>query len=252
MFSRVLRIGTLAKAFAIRNSSTILTVGSSAGVAVTAYLAFKAGAKANEEIAVKEDYGEEVTKKDKAKVIAKKSIAPAIAGGLTIGMIIASGIINIKRQKALSAALALSTEAMATYKDKVVETLGEKKEADIRSKIVEDEIRKNPPNETTVYNTGTGDQLFRDGNAYFRASAEWVRKKQNEANQWYTTGEDFISVNEWYGLIGLEPDDKMEGLGWNIDERINFDFVAAMTPGGEACLAIVYDIYPRNDYGSLH
>ena len=133
MLSKLLKsVKAVAKAtpkFCAKNSTTLLMIGASVGVAGTGYLAFSSGVKTGRALQAAEtlysDEPVELTRKEKAKIAWTASkgtiIGAATTGALTIGQIISSGIIDIRRQKALSTALALSTEAARTYKDKVIE-----------------------------------------------------------------------------------------------------------------------------------
>lgn len=238
-----------------KHSTSILTVCSTVGVAATGYLGYKAGKKATEKIIAKtNEKGEELTKKEKAKEIAKSVAPAAIVGGLTIGMIISSNIINIRRQRALSSALALSSEALATYKDKVVETLGEKKEAEMRGEIARDEVARDDPKEEIIFSTNEGDTLFKDriSGRYFRSDIDFIRKQQVKINRWLAAGEDWVSVNDWYDMIGLPSLEDLEDLGWNVEEGLEFEFNSCIAPSTEPCIVIDYDISPRFDYRNLH
>lgn len=254
MVTRLMRYGALAKAGAIKHSTGLLVFGTCVGLSVSGYLWFRAGMKTTVKLSEREDEkGEELTKKEKAKVIARESIAPATVSALTLGMVIASGIISIKKQKALSAALALSTEAMSTYRDKVVETLGEKKEAEMRGDIARDELRNDIFDEDDVYNTGTGNTLFKDGisKQKFRASIDHVREQQLQIVKWYGS-EDFISVNEWYGYLGIEQmDDIHDYIGWSSDHWLDFELIATKTQNGTPCLMLDYTKSPPSAHPDL-
>lgn len=263
MLSKLLKsVKAVAKAtpkFCAKNSTTLLMIGASVGVVGTGYLAFSSGVKTGRALQAAEtlysDEPVELTRKEKAKIAWTASkgtiIGAATTGALTIGQIISSGIIDIRRQKALSTALALSTEAARTYKDKVIETLGEKKEAELRSKVAQDEEDKDPIGDSYIIETGKGSTLYKDGitKRYFRSDPEWIRKAQEDANGWYLAGEDFISINEWYSMLGLEECEDLDELGWNVDETIKFDIVwICVGDDHEPCGVINYDVSPRYMY----
>lgn len=263
MLSKILKsVKAVAKAtpkFCAKNSTTLLMIGASVGVAGTGYLAFSSGVKTGRALQAAEtlysDEPVELTRKEKAKIAWTASkgtiIGAATVGALTIAQIVSSGIIDIRRQKALSTALALSTEAARTYKDKVIETLGEKKEAEIHSNIAQEEEDKDPIGDKYIIDTGHGNVLYKDGitKRYFRSDPEWIRKAQEEANNWYLAGEDFISINEWYSLLNIEECEDLDDLGWNVDEAIKFDVDwICVGDDHEPCGVIRYHIEPRYQY----
>ena len=259
MIEKLLGIGKGVMKCCSKHSTVICMVGATAGVIGTSALAFKAGVKTGRAIGdIEWEEETELTFKEKAKVAwgeAKGTIISAGAvGGLTIGMIIASGIIDIKRQKALSTGMLFYKEALDTYKESAKEVVGEKKEGEIRSKVAEKVARDDKPDEEIIFSTGEGDTLFKDriSGRYFRADAEWLRQRQNEANMWFLAGEDFISINEWYSLIGLEQLPDLEDMGWNVEETINFELNAGIGPNSEPYILIDYDISPRYDWGRYH
>lgn len=242
------------KDFAIKHSAEILSGAACVGVAVTGYLAFKAGFDTSADLA---EMPEDISGKEKAKVVIKNSWEAAAVGGLTWGTIIASGIIAFKRNKALAAvttAYMTTSEMFNTYRRHAIERLGEKKEGEMRGEIAEELVTHDPPSETVIFNTGRGNYLFKDriSGRYFRSDIDYIRKQEVVINQWLAAGEDWVSLNDWYGLIGLESLEDLEDLGWNVEEGVHFEWDSCISPDNEPCMVINYDISPRYDFRSLH
>lgn len=245
-----------AKTFAVKNAPTILTVAASAGVVAVGYLAAKEGISVGRKLDDLEEYSiDEPTTKEKAEVIVKGFAPAAAVGAVTIAAIISSNVINIRRQKQLATCYAMAREALDVYKSKVIEKLGEKKEAELRGEIAEDYIHETPPSSCVVHSTGHGDVLFMDrvSGRYFRSNIDYIRKQQLEINRWLSSGcEEFVSVNDWYGLLGLPELPDLEELGWSINDGVNFEFNHGLTDDNEPCCVIDYSIGPRYDFRTLY
>lgn len=169
--------------------------------------------------------------------------AACVVGGSTI---------SAKRSAALATAYALSEGTLKEYKDKVVETIGEKKEKEVRDAIAKDRIEKNPVVSDKVFNTGKGNTLCYDGfsgvGGYFRSDIEVIRKAVNEVNRRLLL-DNYISLNDFYEEIGLEPTKLGYTLGWNIEQSlIEVDFSSQLTPDKEPCLVIDFKNPPVYDY----
>ena len=61
--------------------------------------------------------------------------------------------------------------------------------------------------------------------------------------------EMYISLNEFYYEIGLNPISIGDDLGWNIDHGyIELSFSSQLTDDGNPCLVIDYQVTPRYEY----
>lgn len=234
--------------FCSKNASTLLTVGACAGVAATGYFAFRSGVKTISDLQDMEieRAGGDITPKDKAMVIVKDCAVPAAVGGLTMAMIISSRIIDIRRAKAMAASYAILAEAHETMRRKAIETIGEHKMDEVRGKIAEEEF-KDCDGEVQAQNTQGGNFLFKDEltKVYLRADADYIRKQQNKVNAFYTQGENFVTVGEWYSYIGLEsPGEPIAELGWPASCGIKFDLASCICPNGEPGYYIIYEVPP--------
>ena len=242
------------KSFASNHSEVILSGVAILGVAATGYFAFKAGFDTSVDLSEID----EPTGKEKAKVVLKNSWPAIATGGLTWGVIVTSGVISFRRNKALNAvttAYAATSEMFNTYRRHAIERLGEKKEAEMRGEIAGENVANDPPSEEVIFNTGHGNYLFKDriSGRYFRSSIDYVRKQQIEINNWLSSGcEEFVSVNEWFDLLGLESLEDLADLGWNVDTGVHFEFDSCLSPDNEPCIVISYDVGPRFDFRTLH
>ena len=90
-----------------------------------------------------------------------KCYAPAaITGAVSVACLIGSNSVNAKRNAALATAYKLSETAFTEYREKVIETIGDKKEKTVRDKVSEKQLADNPVSKTEVIMTGKGQTLF--------------------------------------------------------------------------------------------
>ena len=238
-----------------KHSPEILIGIGVAGFITTTVLAVKATPKALDLIARADDekfdngHGEHLTKIEVIKVAWKPYIPVAVTGVVSIACVIGANSVNSKRNAALATAYQLSTAALNEYKDKVIETIGEKKEQTIREKISKDRIEQNPVANNTVYVTGDGDSLFLEpiSKRYFKSDIERVRSVINTLNEiMYNDPFGNISLSDFYDDIGLERTDISDDIGWNIaNGSIKVEFHPAMSDNGKPCLALYYTTAPN-------
>ena len=236
--------------FCQKNASTILSIAAAGGVIATGYLGVKAGMDIAYDIS---DAGgpEDVAPKEKAKIILKDA-APSIAvGGLTIAAIISSRVIDIRRARAMAASYALLAESSEVYRRKVIEKLGEKKDNEVLGEIAEEEFKDvTDGKDIQAIQTLGGQYLFKDEvtKQYFRADVDFVRKMQNKVNKFYGQGENFVTISDWLGYLGLEePIYPLGTLGWPASCGIEFDLPAVICPNGEPGYLVKYKYEPMTE-----
>lgn len=197
-----------------------------------------------------EEKGQPLTKKEIIKIGWKPYLPSMLMGGASICCVIGATAINRKRTAALSAAYAISENALLRYRDKVIETLGEKEDKKIRQKISEDDVKNDKPEKDHIIITSKGNTLCKDSisGRYFRSDVDKIRKVINELNR-EITHQNYISLNKLYENLGLTPIKNGDNLGWNIDDgliEINFD--ACLTEDEEPCIVVDYDRLPKSNY----
>lgn len=121
---------------------------------------------------------------DTIKVAWKPYIPAVITGTLSMACLIGASSVNIRRNAALATAYSLSETALRDYREKVVETIGEKKEQVIREHVAQKKVDENPMKSATVMVTGGGQVLFLEpvSMRYFRSDVQTVRKVVNDLN----------------------------------------------------------------------
>lgn len=248
--------------FVSKHAPTILTVMGATGVVTTAVMASKATLESKDDVfdeierRGRANYKEvALTKKEIVKLCWRNYIPTFIMGGSTIACIIGANTISTKRQLALASAYTLAEESLRDYERQVRETLGEKKAAAIRESIDKKKIEQNQPSEDKVIITGAGDCLCYDTytGRYFKSDIEKIKRAENELNK-RLLSEMFISLNEFYYAIGLDPVQAGNEMGWNVNEEGLIDVryssqIADYNGHEEPCLVISYIIGPRFNFG---
>ena len=237
-----------------KHSPEILTGVGIAGMITTVVFAVKATPKAMELIKEAEkDKKESLTATEKVKVAWRPYIPTAISGSMSIACVVGANSVNAKRNAALTAAYTLSETALKEYKSKVIETIGEKKEKVIKDKVAKDKVDKNPVSKTEVIVTEKGNTLCYDAisGRYFKSDIETIKKAANELNR-RMISEMYISLNEFFGEIGLKETKLGDELGWNLDDGlIELDFSSQIADDGTPCIVVDYLIAPRYDFEKL-
>ena len=243
-----------------KNSPAILVVLGLAGMATTVVMACKATPKAKDildDLHEQQAELEEEVSKPKQAFIEAKAVTPVylpaiLMGGLSTACILGSYSISVKRTAALATAYDISQRTLRTYQEKVIETIGEKKEEKIRDEIAKDKVQNNPPIQEEVINTGTGDMLCLDSltGRYFRSNIDNIRKAESLLNRRLYT-EMWVSLNEFYDELSLPHCGVGDDIGWNVDCGIDFSFSSQLTQENQPCLVVEYDISPRYDYRNL-
>lgn len=221
------------------NSPEILTALSVSGVVGTAYLTAKASFQAK---GLLESQAPDLSIKERTKIVWKCYIPAGLSGAFTIGCIIGASNANGRRTTAAVTAYSLTEKAFSEYKEKVVEELGKGKDQKIRDEIAQDKVNKKPPTSQEVIIVGPGHVLCCElfTRRYFRSDMELLRKAQNIINS-RVVSDLYVSLDEFYDLVGLEGTSNSDKIGWNSDKLMELQFSTCLSEGGEPCLAFDYN-----------
>jgi hypothetical protein len=226
----------------------------SGGTAIA--LAVEATPKALKRIEVEkqERQVEKLTPLDTVKVTWPCYVPSVVAFTFAAGCAIGSHSVHAKRNAALATAYKISETALVEYRDKVVETFGEKKEQTVRDKVAQEQVAKNPIDPQDVIDTGKGTTLFLDplSKRYFKSDIEFIRRVENKLNKKMMQSIcGSTSVNGFYLELGLEPVDDSVGdmLGWNAEHQIDLDIRPAWANHErDSCLVIGHYNPPKYGY----
>ena len=238
------------------HSPEILTGIGIAGMVTTTVLAVKSTPKALRLIEAKKEAleVEKLTPVETVKAAWLPYIPAAGTGGISVACLVGASSVNASRNAALAAAYNISATALADYKEKVIETIGEKKEKVVRDKVAEEQLKKAPADaNTTIFVTGSGKTRCFDTitKQRFTSDIESIKKSVNELNRRMINGEDYISLNEFYYEIGLDEVAIGDELGWNVTRGlIEVDFSAQLDADGTPCIVLDYKVIPKRGYSS--
>ena len=217
-----------------KHSPEILTGLGITGMITTTILAVKATPKALQLIEIRNQ--EELRKNEDfirlgawetVKTAWKPYIPAASLCVASTACLIGASAVNAKRNAALATAYAISERTLVRYRDKVIETIGEKKEKEIKEKISQDEVNNKKISDTQVIITG---------------------KAVNEINR-QMTYQHYVSLNDFYYELGLDGIKTGSLLGWNLDDGlVKLDHSACLAEDGTPCHYIDFEVLPKYDY----
>jgi len=225
-----------AEKFVTNNSPGILTGLGVTGVVTTAVLATRAGylvgmdasTQYHEALLEGEPLPEHLLERKHIVKTYWKSFVPAASVGVvTVASVIMANQIGARRAAAITAAFKLSEQLSDEYKTSVVKTLGLKKEEEMRSAAIAEKVAADPPSSMII--VAGSDVLMLDemSGRYFTGQVEDIRKAVNQIN--FDVNNNFhASLTEFYNMIGLEPTQFSDELGWNTDELLDVQFTPAI------------------------
>lgn len=241
---------TSTKNFLSKNSPAILTGIGIAGMATSTVLAVQATPKALL-LLEEEKRNQNVNTldiKETIRVAWRPYVPAAIIGALSVTCIIGASAIHTKRNAALATVYAISERTLLNYKDKVVEAIGEKKEKEIRDSIAQDKVNENPVSSTYIIDASKGNTLFMDSftGRYFKSDMNAVKNAEIDINR-ELLSQNYISLNSVYSILGLEKVKRGYDLGWNVDNKFEFEFSTTMAED-TACIVLDFSVPPTYDY----
>ena len=240
------------KASISRHSPEILTGIGIAGMVTTTILAVKATPKAIKLIEAEKraKHVDALSPVDTVKTVWKCYIPAAMTGVSSIACLIGSNAINAKRNAALTTVYTLSEMARNEYKEKVIETIGEKKERTIKEKVDAERIKRDPVSKKEVIITEKGTTLCYDHvfGRYFKSDSDIINRAMNNLNREIVINM-YASLNDFYAELGLSPVEMGYDLGWNIDDgTIEIEPSSQLADDGTPCLVIDYSVSPKYNY----
>ena len=244
------------KMAATKHSPEILTGFGIAGMIAATVMAVRATPKALELIEDKKEELElhptdNLRPMEVVQATWKCYVPATVTGVMSVACLVGASSVNARRNAALATAYNLSATALADYKEKVIETIGEKKERAVRDKVAEEHINKEPANQSTIIVSGNGNTRCFDTitKQRFTSDIESIKRTVNELNRRMINGEDYISLNDFYSEIGMEPVSIGDDLGWNtIRGLIEVEFSAQIDTDGVPCIVLDYAVAPKRGF----
>ena len=243
-----------------KHSPEILTGIGIAGMIGSTVLAVKATPKALQLIEnEKEELGVNyLTPKETIKATWKCYIPAAVSTVTSAACLIGSNTVYSRRIAAISTAYSLSESYLKEYKEKVVETIGDKKEKAIREKISQEHIEKREVSPSEIIDTDKGDTLFLDpiSNRLFRSDIESVKRAVNVVNYNMTHDpfEGAATLSDFYDELGLSRTLVSDKLGWNYSNGSGL-LEVSLNPAeknGKPCFELDYNYIPTYEYATFY
>lgn len=150
----------------------------------------------------------------------------------------------------MATAYKLSESAFKEYQEKVIETVGKKKETAIKDSIMKEQLNNNPISNNQVIVTTIGDTLCYDSlsRRYFKSDINSIKKAFNKIN-FKMINEGYASANDLYYELNLELIERDDDIGWNVSRGlIEPYFSSQLATDGTPCLVIGYSVEPKYDY----
>lgn len=239
-------------AAASKHAPELLTAFGIANMLTGVVLAVKATPKAIDIIRAREaDKGEKLTKTEVVSAAWKPYIPAAVFCAVAVICFIGSNAVNKNRCAALTAAYTLSETAFREYSDEVKEVIGDKKEQEIHTKVMQKKMDKTPVKDNDIVITGEERTLCYDAFAgrYFYSDRIKIDAAVNELNR-MILNDDFASLNDFYDLVGLQGTKLGDMLGWSGRNATNVSarYSSHLASNGQPCLAVLFDLAPRYEY----
>lgn len=195
--------------------SQVLAALGIAGVVATAVMASKNTIKAKEILDAR--ITEDSTKLEVVKAVLPAYLPTIATGAATIACIAGSSILSKKSQASLASAYALSNEAFKKYRSKLIELHGEEADKEIREAIVRTNadfhhFGVDIPDKKLTFYDDIGDRTF---TMYER---ELMDAEYHFNRNFALSGEQ--TLNQFYEMIGLDPIEEGDKIGWNICDGI--------------------------------
>lgn len=167
------------KDYVVKNSPSILTAISGIGTVTSVIFGIKATPAAMKAISdLEEEYGRPLTWKEKVKVCWKLYIPTAGMVVVSVGSSVGANAINLNRNAKLITACGALEATLSEYQKRVVETIGEEAEKDIR-KATAEKLSSDGYDKGKTQNLPFGDELF-----YLYDTDQWFRSDIFKVRNW--------------------------------------------------------------------
>lgn len=240
----------------MENKRLILTGVILGEVIIDSILWYKSGLKINE---ILKDHKEEIDlcdQNDKRAInavkletgvkIAKIVAGPVLATLATFGTVILSYEMTTKEMMILGSALAANKERLKATRTKMKEIIGDKKVAEIDGAIAQDRVKGDKEN-LNIHVTPYGEVPCKDyyTNGWFTTSYERIQYAKSRLEE-KIQSEMFVSLNDFYTLIGYDLIPYGDDIGWSIEDcfghSLPIECKAVLNDWNVPVLSLVYDI----------
>lgn len=218
------------------------------GVTMTAYEAAKATLKANRHLDMlrREDEAdtpifEIIAPKEAIKACWRFYIPTVVYGSTTVTAMVLSNRVSSSRVSAATAAYAVVDRAYSEYKEHVLEEIGETREEKVRATIAEKHVSETPPGNAFLLASGENTICLEEYTGrYFVCDIETLKTSLNTIN-YKINHEFYVTLNEFYDLVGLEDTTESGNLGWDSDRQLSLSYQPVLDKSGKPVLGFSYN-----------
>ena len=233
--------------FLRKHGGTMLAIGASVGVVLTAIETGKATIKAEKLVELNKDVPE-YDMKEKVKDCWQFYIPAAVLGAGTIGCIIGSNMLSRKEIASLSAAYMALGKSYQQYRRQVAERVGGEEEKDILAAAQRKEEASPASSEKVLCYEPISKR-------YFHATETELLGAFYETNRDFTEN-GYVALNDFYGYLNLDFVPALNDRGWSVDYFtemwdnywINFSYVKQHTDDGLEVYYVSAFQEPIEDY----
>lgn len=175
-----------------------------------------------------------------------KCFAPAVGCVvLSVTAMICANRVGNRRTAAMASAYSVVEKAYSEHRAKTVETVGKKKEQEIRDKIAQDRRDDHPIDKTTMVITGKGPTLCYDkwNDRYFNSSKNAIDAAVNEFNR-EVINNTYGSLTDFYHILNVPGTGHSDYIGWNTDKLLELEVSGTLDKEGQPCLQIDFRTNP--------
>lgn len=237
-----------------KHSPEILVGIGITGMVTTTVLAVKATPKALKliEETKRAERKDKLTPIETVKATWKCYIPTVVTGVSSATCLICANRIHLRRSAALAAAYKISETALTEYREKVIETIGERKEEAVREKLNEKRMKDVPASKNEVVITAKGKTLCFDplSGRYFKSDIDKIKNAVNELNS-RVISYDYASLNDFYDELELPHIELGDDLGWNVDKKLKMEYGATLSDEDEPCIVLEYLVAPKYGYSNF-
>lgn len=233
--------------FLRKHGGTMLAIGASVGVVLTAIETGKATIKAEKLVELNKDVPE-YDMNEKVKDCWQFYIPAAVLGAGTIGCIIGSNVLSRKEIASLTAAYMALGKSYQQYRRQVAERVGGEEEKDILAAAQRKEEASPASSEKVLCYEPISKR-------YFHATETELLGAFYETNRDFTEN-GYVALNDFYGYLNLDFVPALNDRGWSVDYFtemwdnywINFSYVKQHTDDGLEVYYVSAFQEPIEDY----
>lgn len=223
------------------NTPAILTGIGVSGTVATAVLSAKATLKAAERLdEIDTTWRERMSNREKVEMVWDLYIPAGLTGAVTIGCILGSNHVSSKRAAAAYSLVAVAEKGFEEYRAKVVEQIGEKKEKAVRTEIANDRVNDHSNGNVIVASGGDVYCYEMLTDRTFKCDMQTLKKAQNDINA-RLISDRYVTLSEFYYLIGLPQTSQSSSIGWDSDRLLELEFDYVKGKNDVPCIAISYN-----------